>query len=511
MKRLLHFLKNSKDKIAIVASALGILFYLFLLFIQSKIWNETPISPLSDFLNKDTSSNGSLQYGHYLILLYFCLLIAIWSNHFIRQQWLKNTAIIIASIVLSANVLIYWVGENLTGYAQTIFFDYIEIPSLVILLLLFTIVAYRSREQNDSNWMKYNYLAPLLLTVILTALFENISLAAITSLLICVLILSWNNQETEKINSKSKWYSTAIKGIAIVLIGFSFLMYFLITYKPTNVTGENTAIKKLDSIKDSGLELYIFNTGFNRMAKALSPTYQKWRPCPVYLIKHPKFGYVLFDSGISKKVAVEGQIGLGFPMSFLFESKSRVEMLSFNQIKKMGINPDNIKYLAISHLHDDHIGAVDAFKNAQLILNSESKPPVGSLPEFKAAAAFKESNSPLGKTYDLFGDKTVQLIEKPGHTDSDLMLLVALDQGTVLLTGDAVVHYDWLKSNDVERLPTQPEKAAQNRNNIRNLMTKMPELLVFPGHDMPIIPKSRKDIFIVNSSFFNVGYLNIKQ
>ncbi|WP_316634552.1 hypothetical protein, partial [uncultured Flavobacterium sp.] len=126
------------------------------------------------------------------------------------------------------------------------------------------------------------------------------------------------------------------------------------------------------------------------------------------------------------------------------------------------------------------------------------------------ASSFKKSNSSLGKSYDLFGDKTIQLIEKPGHTDSDLMLLVTLNQGPVLLSGDAVVHNDWLKSNDVERLPTQPDKAAQNRNNIRHLETKMPELIVFPGHDMPSIPKNRTDIHIINPDFFKTGNLNIK-
>ncbi|MDA6071297.1 MBL fold metallo-hydrolase [Flavobacterium sp. AC] len=505
MKRLFKFLKKSPDRIAIAASAIGILLYLFLI----PIWNNQG-SEIAKFMAEDAVPDQPVKYGHYFVIIYFSLLIAIWSSRFVRQQFFKNGAILFIAIALSGNVLIYWTSEYLTIYARKIFFDYIEVPAIVILLLFFTLMVYKSKEQSSSNFKKYFYLVPIPLTLFFIILCQDIPLAAVITLLICILILSSNNQQTEKTDSKTKWYSITVKIIAIVLILISFAISFAIKYRPTNIVGENPEIQNEDFAKNSGIELYVFNTGFNRMAKALSPTYKKWRPCPIYLIKHPKFGYILFDSGISEKVALEGQSGLGFPMSFLFESKSKPEMLSFNQLKRFGVNPDEIKYLAISHLHDDHIGTVDAFKNAQLIMNGESKPKEGSLPEFKAASAFKESASVVGKSYDLFGDGTLQLIEKPGHTDSDLMILVNLDKGPVLLTGDAVVHADWLQSTDVERLPTQPEKAAQNRNNIRNLELKSPELIVFPGHDMPVIQKNRTDIFLVNPLFFTTAYLNIK-
>lgn len=509
-----------------MASALGILLNIFLIPIQSRIWNGNQVPVISDFLTNFIAKDALLEepvkatlnmpevyfkYGHYFVLVYFSLLIAIWSSSFIRQQWLKNSAILITSIALSANVLIYWVSEYLTIYAREIFFGYIEVPAIAILLILFTIIAYKSKEQALSKWKKYVYLLPVLLALLWTIVFQYIPHAPILALLISILILSLNNQRIPKIDTKHNWYTIIVRITAIVLIVISFGISIAIKYQPTNIPGKNLALKHEDFIKNSGIELYVFNTGFNRMAKALSPTYKKWRPCPIFLIKHPKFGYVLFDSGISEKVALEGQDGLGFPMSFLFESKSKQQMLAFNQLQKLGIKPEDIKYLAISHLHDDHIGTVGAFKNAVLIMNGKANPKEGTLPKFKPASSFKESNSSLGKAFDLLGDKTIQLIEKPGHTDSDLMLLVTLSEGPVLLSGDAVVHYDWLKSNDVERLPTQPENAAQNRNNIRNLETKIPELIVFPGHDMPSIPKNRTDVHIINPDFFKASNLNIKQ
>jgi len=525
MKRLIKLIKSSKETLPIIASVLGILLNLFLLPVQSRIWNGSEGPGISNFLTSFLAKDALLKepvkltlnmpeqyfkYGHYFVLVYFSLLTAIWSSRFIRWQWLKNCALIITSVALSANILIYWVSEYLTIYARKIFFDYIEVPAIAILLILFTIIAFKSKDYSDSIWKKYLYLLPVLFAVLITILFQYIPHAPVLSLLICVLILSINNEQIEKTHDKPKWYSILVKVVAIILIVISFGISFAIKYRPSSITSENQKIKPYNFAKNSGIELYVFNTGFNRMTKALSPTYKKWRPCPVYLIKHPKFGYVLFDTGISEKVAIEGQSGLGFPMSFLFESKSKPEMLAFNQIKKIGIDPEEIKYVAISHLHDDHIGTIDAFKNAQLIMNSRSEPQQANFPKFTNASSFKKSNSPLGKSYDLFGDKTIQLIEKQGHTDSDLILLVTLNEGLILLSGDAVVHYDWLKSNDVERLPTQPAKAAKNRNDIRNLELKMPDLIVFAGHDMPAIPKFRKDIVIVNPLFFKTDYLNIR-
>lgn len=62
------------------------------------------------------------------------------------------------------------------------------------------------------------------------------------------------------------------------------------------------------------------------------------------------------------------------------------------------------------------------------------------------------------------------------------MVLLALPSGPALLAGDAVVHLDWLASDDVQRIPVDPARAADVRNEVRALLKDDPQVVLFPGH-----------------------------
>jgi len=77
---------------------------------------------------------------------------------------------------------------------------------------------------------------------------------------------------------------------------------------------------------------------------------------------------------------------------------------------------------------------------------------------------------PFGASFDLFGDGSVTLVPGGGHTKEDVMVLLALPNGPALLAGDAVVHRDWLNSDDVQRIAVDPDRAAEVRNQVRALI-----------------------------------------
>jgi glyoxylase-like metal-dependent hydrolase (beta-lactamase superfamily II) len=69
------------------------------------------------------------------------------------------------------------------------------------------------------------------------------------------------------------------------------------------------------------------------------------------------------------------------------------------------------------------------------------------------------------------------------------------------LTGDAVVHFDWLESEDVERIASDPERAAILRNQVRSLRDS-DELLIIPGHDLRGLVEDRPDLIHHRSERF---------
>ena len=126
-------------------------------------------------------------------------------------------------------------------------------------------------------------------------------------------------------------------------------------------------------------------------------------------------------------------------------------------LARIGVKPDAIDYVGISHHHLDHTGQAAAFPGATLLIGkgdwdllSAAEPPYGM-----DAKEFAQRSGRLapwisggGKVElltrdrkDVFGDGTVVMINLPGHTPGHHGLLVKLEHaGYVLLSGD-VSHF----------------------------------------------------------------------
>lgn len=267
--------------------------------------------------------------------------------------------------------------------------------------------------------------------------------------------------------------------VFVVTLGFVFL-----PYRPHILPGPTFTEKSdLPVLLIPSLKIHVFNTGFNQMSPLLARTPTPWRPVPAFVIEHPKFGLIVFDAGLSAEVEERGESALPVPMRWLIKSRGRPEWALNLQMQNAGLDPAKVSKVILSHSHEDHTGTVGAFENAQIV---------------KEFAAQKTTHYFLGDAWDLLGDQSILIFKGGGHTKEDLMALVQLEKSVVLLTGDAVVHFSWLNSDDVERIPVNPERSAEVRNRIRWIIKTQPEIVVIPGHDMSQIPSNRSDILIHN-------------
>lgn len=156
-----------------------------------------------------------------------------------------------------------------------------------------------------------------------------------------------------------------------------------------------------------------------------------------YLIKHSG-GWLLYDTGLGDELVALEPGGLKRPASVWHNKKTLA-----SQLAQIGVKPDEIRYLAISHAGGDHIGNVGMFPKATLLVQKaeyERKNEAGT-PAF-------EPEQPVLKAegdFDVFGDGSVKLIFTPGHTPGHQCLLVKLPKtGAILLSGDvAHTKYDW--------------------------------------------------------------------
>ena len=131
------------------------------------------------------------------------------------------------------------------------------------------------------------------------------------------------------------------------------------------------------------------------------------------------------------------------------------------QLKAVGITPDDIKYIGISHNHADHTGNIELFKKAEVLIQKREYDFMFKMNGGKGPAGPPGAEGPvmdkdhphklLDGDYDVFGDGSVILFFTAGHTLGSQVCLVHLkNTGYVLLSGDAV----HLRSNfDTRRIP----------------------------------------------------------
>lgn len=151
-------------------------------------------------------------------------------------------------------------------------------------------------------------------------------------------------------------------------------------------------------------------------------------PVSSYLIEHPR-GLVLIDTGWNTvNRSRRGQIR---NLSFQYpanQAKLPAGQAINEQLNAIGIQPHDLDYVLLSHLHCDHADGLALVKDAQRILVSEEEwysanhDRVRYLPhEWKNVPVhtFKLRKTGLGaygRSFDLFGDESIQMIWEPGHS-----------------------------------------------------------------------------------------------
>src|SRR4029077_5021515 len=158
-----------------------------------------------------------------------------------------------------------------------------------------------------------------------------------------------------------------------------------------------------------------------------------------YLIKHGN-DWLVWDTGLPDAI---------FAAPAADPSAWRRTKTLAGELDRIGIKPADVKLLAVSHTHPDHIGNVELFPQAMLLVQQAEYdwPAQDGSPRFRPSHPVIK----LEGDHDVFGDGSVTILSTPGHTPGHQSLLVKLPEtGAVLLSGD-MVH---LKDNwDAKRVP----------------------------------------------------------
>jgi glyoxylase-like metal-dependent hydrolase (beta-lactamase superfamily II) len=200
-----------------------------------------------------------------------------------------------------------------------------------------------------------------------------------------------------------------------------------------------------------------------------------------YLVKHGD-EYLLWDTGHALTTPnVAPKVSL-------------VDLLA--QIK---LTPEQIKYVAISHYHGDHIGQVGAFPKATLLIGkgdwdvlTSPKPPESANPAPFATWIKGEGKvEPVPLDKDVFGDGSVIMLYTPGHTPGHHSLLVKLPQmGAVILSGDLAHFHENYDTNGVPTFNTDRAQTLASLDRVKKIaaVTKASFIIQHDARDIDKLP-----------------------
>lgn len=207
-----------------------------------------------------------------------------------------------------------------------------------------------------------------------------------------------------------------------------------------------------------------------------------------YLIRHGD-SYMLWDTGLPKAMlnhVPDPKQGLDAVLTVTI----------VDQLAQIGVKPEQVSLIGISHYHFDHTGQAADFPQAKLLegkgdLDALRADPAGAKPLdhwLNGGGAVE----PVSGDKDVFGDGSVVMLDLPGHTEGHLKLR---HKGYVLLSGDVAhftANYD---SNGIPSFNTNRADSLASLDRFKKLAANLKATLIIQHEPadiakLPAFPKA---------------------
>jgi glyoxylase-like metal-dependent hydrolase (beta-lactamase superfamily II) len=222
-------------------------------------------------------------------------------------------------------------------------------------------------------------------------------------------------------------------------------------------------------------------------------------PLPIYawVIEHPE-GLIVVDTGETARTSEPGYFPWWHPYFRLgMRTSVKPEQEIGPQLKAMGIPPEEVRWLVMTHLHTDHAGGLYHFPKTEILVSrTEYRLASGVMgrlrgylpnrwPSWFAPHLVDMQPKRIGafsQSYPLTKAGDVHLVPTPGHTAGHLSVILQDDDLSYLIAGDASYTERTMLDRVVDGVSLDVTVAQQTLDHLLRQVRDVPTVYL-PSHD----------------------------
>ncbi|HEX5941088.1 MAG TPA: N-acyl homoserine lactonase family protein [Anaerolineales bacterium] len=226
---------------------------------------------------------------------------------------------------------------------------------------------------------------------------------------------------------------------------------------------------------------------------------RRWtEPLPIYawVIEHPE-GIIVIDTGESGNVTSPGYFPSWNPYlhNVIFQVQPEQEIGP--QLPAIGIHPNEVRWVILTHLHTDHAGGLHHFPKSEILVvrrafaiaSGLAAPALGFLPHhwpsWFTPRLINLVPQPLGvfpNSFRVTKNGDVVIVATSGHTDSHISVILQDSDGSYFFAGDASYSEQMMVDQKIDGLALNGQEAKKTLERIREFAQSTP-CVYLPTHD----------------------------
>jgi len=231
-----------------------------------------------------------------------------------------------------------------------------------------------------------------------------------------------------------------------------------------------------------------------RLAPLVDDEWSGWLPTYAFAVEH-RDGVVLIDTGANAGLKRLPRWHPYFQLAVKFDIEPEQEAGA--QLRALGIGPNDVKLIVLTHLHIDHDGGLAPFPRARVLVSPGERAAAaglmgrlnGYLPQRWPAHFDPEplvfADAPYGpfaRSRRLTADGALVALPTPGHTPDHVSVALEDGERRIVFVGDAAYSQDNLLAGRVDGVSPKAAVARDTMARLAALAAERPTLLL-PAHD----------------------------